>query len=724
MMTDAEFKKHWASLTQQQRDDTEAWTLTPADKRAVRNGCWFNRERGEHAVAWIEEKCVLYEGDKAGQKMELGDWQYDATMRLFGWVRYDKELKKTVRRFKRAGIWISKKNAKPIDINCKIPTPCGLRPMGDLQIGDEVLDEFKRPCKVVGATPPIIGEECYELEFSDGSKIIAGAGHEWPVQLAIAGRPTKILETVELYCGMLESQRFHRRASVYRIRMSDGKSNYIIGITPVSSIPVRCITVDSASHLYLVGESMIPTHNSPTLAAWGLYLFCGDGEMGQKCYSLARDGKQAMISHRHAIEMVKRSPQLRSECKINAVTGQIAHLPTSSIWSVVAGDNPKSQEGLNGSILVDELHVVSDVLMKVVEYAGISRHEPLHIEVSTAGNNPESYGKRAFDRGRRVERAEPGFEDDSMLYIAYCAPQDLTADELDKDPLKYGRMANPTMGRIVRESEFLESYHKAKQSLSDLLEFLMYRLNIWQRSSNPWLREADWIKCRYDFTEDDLLGRTCWAGLDLSRTTDFSALVLCFPGFPEDGHYAMLPYFWLPEAIANQRDHLAPFRRWAAEGFLTLTPGNVIDYGFIKSHFRELAKKFNILEIAYDPKFAEEVTQSLEQGVIDMSGKVIEEGTGVIRYAFAQDDKNFAVPTLDFERLVIEGKLRHNNHPVLSWQAGHANAHVGWNKVKRVFKPTKGDVRTVDGIIGSIMALGRAMKGDVESWYTPGCIST
>lgn len=724
MMTDAEFEKHWASLTQQQQEDTEAYTLSPADKRAVRNGCYFDRNRGEHAVAWIEDKCVLYEGDKAGKKMDLGDWQYDATMRLFGWVRYDAELKKTVRRFKKASIWIAKKNAKPIALDTPIPTPSGWTTMGELQVGDEVLDELRRPCKVVGATPPIIGEECYELEFSDGSKIIAGAGHEWLVQLVMADQPTKILDTATLHSGLRESQRLLRRAGVYRIKMPDGGFNYIVSVNPVPSTPLRCIEVDSPSHLYLVGESMIPTHNSPTLAAWGLYLLCADGEEGQKCYSLARDGKQAMISHRHALEMIKRSPQLRDECKINAVTAEILHKPTSSRWFVVAGDNPQSQEGLNGSLLVDEVHVVTEKLMKVVKYAGISRHEPLHIEVSTAGNNPEGYGRRSFDAGRRVEKAEPGFEDDSLLYIAYCAPQDLTTDELDKDPLKYGRMANPTMGRIVRESEFLEAYHKAKQSLSDLLEFLMYRLNIWQRSSNPWLREADWIKCRLVFTEEDLLGRTCWAGLDLSRTTDFSALVLCFKDFPSEGEYALLPYFWLPKAMAEQRDHLAPFSQWAHNGHITLTPGSVIDYGYIKSHFRSLAKKFNIIELAYDPKFAEELTQNLEQGSMDMMGKVIEEGTGVARFAFAQDDKNFANPTLDFERLVIEGKLRHNDHPVLTWQIGHANAHIGWNKVKRVFKPTRGDVRTVDGVLAAIMALGRAMMGDSDSWYTPGCIST
>jgi phage terminase large subunit-like protein len=58
--------------------------------------------------------------------------------------------------------------------------------------------------------------------------------------------------------------------------------------------------------------------------------------------------------------MVRRSPALADECVINKSTGQITHLPTSSVYKVVAGDNPQSQEGLNGSLMVDETHVVSD----------------------------------------------------------------------------------------------------------------------------------------------------------------------------------------------------------------------------------------------------------------------------------------------------------------------------------------------------------------------------
>lgn len=466
---------------------------------------------------------------------------------------------------------------------------------------------------------------------------------------------------------------------------------------------------------------------SPVLAAWGLYLLCGDGEQGQKVFLAAKDGTQARkIAGEHAVQMLAQSPELSEECKLNKATYRITHLPTKSYLEPLSSSNARTQEskeGLNGSVLIDETHVVDREFVRRISRAGISRSEPLQIEVSTAGNNPDGYGRERFDLARRVEKAEPGYEDDSLFVAIHAAPQDLSDEDLDADPLRYGRMANPAMGHTVDPEEYLADYRQSKQKgITELTDFRMYRLNIWAKGSNPWLREEDWQKCRRDFTEADLEGRQCCAGLDLSRTRDMTALVLVFP-WPEDGEecYRMLPFFWLPEKAARERDHLAPLLEWSRQGFLTLTPGDVIDYGYIRHEFRRLAERFNITELAYDPKFGEETTQALSDGVSDAAGKVIEEGTGVIRFAFAQTDENFGAPTDDFERLVLSGNLHHNGHPVLAWQAGHAEVMRKISKVKRVVKPKASGFRTVDGVQAAIMGLARAMQAapavvSVECW--------
>jgi phage terminase large subunit-like protein len=461
---------------------------------------------------------------------------------------------------------------------------------------------------------------------------------------------------------------------------------------------------------------------SPTLAALGLYLLCGDGEPGQKVFLAAKDGNQARkIAGEHAVAMLEQSPALLAECRLNRNTYRITHTPSRSWLEPMSSSNARTQqakEGINGCVLIDETHVVDRELIQRISRAGISRSEPLRVEVSTAGNDPDGYGKERFDYAKDVAA---GVRHDEQLFVmTHAAPQDLSDTDLDADPLKWGRVANPAMGHTIDPEEYLRDYQTSRRSIQALLDFKMYRLNIWQRSANPWLRAGDWERCRRAFTEADLAGKECWAGLDLSRTRDLSALVLVFRGEAEE-EFLLLPYFWLPETRARELESVTPVLEWRHAGAVEVTPGDVTDYGYIRSRFRKLAAVYDIRELAYDPRFAEETTQALSEGVTDDAGKMIEEGTGVERFIFAQSDENFAAATEDYERLVIAGKLLHNGHPVQSWQAGHATVIMTPRRVKRVMKPKKDSVQTVDGVIAGIMALARAVKavpvaGGCEAW--------
>lgn len=453
----------------------------------------------------------------------------------------------------------------------------------------------------------------------------------------------------------------------------------------------------------------VPKKNgkSPLLAANGLYLLCADGEQGQKIYSSARDGKQAMISHQHAMEMVRRSPELSDECDINKTTGRITHEPTRSFYQIIAGDNINSQEGLNGSVMVDETHVVNRALMKVLEYAGASRSEPVHMEFSTAGNNPDGYGKSQYDKGADILSGKT--EAEGTLFISHEATQDIADVDLDTNIVAVGKKANPAWGYTIKESEFIAKYNEAKSSISDLLDFKMYRLNIWQRSSSPWIRASDWAKCARKFDIDDMAGQSCWAALDLSLTRDMTALSLIFHGM-EPETWRLLTLFWMPENYARANAHQAPFMEWVKSGHLILTPGDTTDYGFIKGAFRDLCEKVNIQELAFDRTYAEKTTQELSEGSMDNKGNQIEPGTGVARVEFKQDLMTFAEPTADFERDIIAGRLHHNDNPVLNWQIGHVQVYRDVNGNKRPVKPDgkKDSVKKIDGVVTAIMAKARA----------------
>ncbi len=271
----------------------------------------------------------------------------------------------------------------------------------------------------------------------------------------------------------------------------------------------------------------VPKKNgkSPLLAALGLYLMCGDSEPGQQVYFAAKDGAQARKGvGRHAIEMCQASPLMMSECTINKSLLQITHEETRSIlYPLSAADKrtQKAKEGLNGSVLVDETHVVDREFMNRISRAGISRIEPLLIEVSTAGDDPESYGRERYDYGKMVERGDT--PDDRFLFMSYEAPTDLNEVDLDADPWKYGEAANPSRGITVSREEFLDDYNSSKASISKLNLFKMYRLNVWQASDNPWLRQSDWIQNGDDYDWESLRDRPCWLGLDLAKVHDTTA---------------------------------------------------------------------------------------------------------------------------------------------------------------------------------------------------------
>lgn len=447
--------------------------------------------------------------------------------------------------------------------------------------------------------------------------------------------------------------------------------------------------------------TFVPKKNgkSPLGAGVGLYLLAGDGEQGQKVFSAAKDGQQARIMHTHAEKMIELSPSLRRHCKLNRSTGRIVFQPTSSTYSILSGDNIDGQEGLNGSVIIDEIHVVDERLARVLEHMGASRAESLQFEISTAGNNPDGYGRKQYDYGHGVNDGK--FPDDEFFFTSYEAPQDATDEQIETTPAIW-KDANPSWGRTINEEEFKAALTRAKRSLADWSVFKMYRLNIWSASANPWIKQDSWQGCFKLFTLDDLKGLPCWLGLDLSKTRDMTAAVLIF----QDGdEFYQLPFFWFPEDEAKARNHLAPYLQWAADGHLELTPGNVVDYRAILSRLVELHTVFGFRSVAYDRTYAEELTANLE------------DETGIERIVFEQTWRNYADGCANYERLILAGDLHHDGNPILAWQAGHVQVKTDANQNKRPVKPPHNDHKKIDGIVAGIMGLSLALSQQVVSAY-------
>lgn len=454
---------------------------------------------------------------------------------------------------------------------------------------------------------------------------------------------------------------------------------------------------------------------SPCCAAHNLYLLCGDGEPGQKVYQAAANGEQARIAQLHAVNMVKQSPMLMADCKIHESTLQIAHLPTRSLLMILSGDDTrgaKAKEGLNGSVSYDEMHVVNREMEERTSRAGISRKEPINASFSTAGDNPSTVGHERFKYGRQVnagERRDPHF-----LHVEYGATENLTEADIDERLEALGKAANPAWGTIVKPSEFRADWERSKGTPREVARFKQYRLNLWIGSTNQWLDTRGWEQGKREFTLLDLAGRECFLGLDLSRTRDMTAATFLFP-WPEDGPDALRvwPLFWLPEQTARERDHLFPFRSWAAGGAITLTPGGVVDYRSVKGALRAVVETNNlrVLGVYFDQTYAEELTQQLADG--DPEGK----GWGCPRVVVRQSLMGLTAIAKELERRIRDANIQHPGNPVLSWQVGHCEVWTDRNQNIRPVKPDPKSAKSVDGILAAVDALAGVMTQAPPSVY-------
>jgi phage terminase large subunit-like protein len=195
---------------------------------------------------------------------------------------------------------------------------------------------------------------------------------------------------------------------------------------------------------------------------------------------------------------------------------------------------------------------------------------------------------------------------------------------------------------------------------------------------------------------EQLTGRVCYAGLDLSSKQDFTALVLVFRD--ADGGADVFPYFWLPESKIRDYTRLGiPCEMWKQQGYIEEIPGDMIDQRIIAQRIQELGQEFRIAEIPYDAWNAAYIEAEL--------GEV-----GAPLVTVAQNFQNLSAPTKEMLALIATGKFRHGDNPVLRWMASNVASLEDSNGNLR---PHKGkSLGKIDGITSAIMGLGRAMFGN------------
>ncbi len=441
---------------------------------------------------------------------------------------------------------------------------------------------------------------------------------------------------------------------------------------------------------------------SELAAAVALLLTCGDGEQRAEVYGCAADRQQASIVFDVAADMVELCPALKKRVKVLKSQKRIVYEPTNSFYQVLSAE-AYSKHGFNiHGVVFDELHIqpnrkLYDVMTKG---SGDARMQPLCFLITTAGTDTNSICYEVHQKAKDI--LEGRKHDDTFYPVIYGA------DEEDDwtDP-KVWKKANPSLGITVDIEKVKTACASAKENPGEENTFRQLRLNQWVKQAVRWMPMNKWDQCAFPVNEEELEGRVCYGGLDLSSTTDITAFVLVFPPLDDEDKYYILPYFWIPEDnldLRVRRDHV-PYDIWKRQGFLQTTEGNVIHYGYIEKFIERLGQRFNIREIAFDRWGAVQMVQNLE-------------GMGFTVVPFGQGFKDMSPPTKELMNLVLSQRIAHGGHPVLRWHMD--NIYIKRDPAGNIKADKEKSTEKIDGAVAAIMALDRAIRcgnSNAESVY-------
>lgn len=460
--------------------------------------------------------------------------------------------------------------------------------------------------------------------------------------------------------------------------------------------PLFGTTNEKGLRQYRTAYVEIPKKNGKTelVAAIGLYMLTNDGEYGAQVYCAAADREQASLVYQAASSMVRNSGELTEYLKCLDSRKEIRYPRKNSFLKVLSSES-YTKHGINPScVIVDEIHAhpngeLYEILTAGTDYA---RRQQVVLVITTAG----IYDKNSiwWKLRTKAQQVHAGtVKDPRFLPVLYLA--DPEKDSPDDEEV--WKRVNPSLGQIFSLDKIRADYNEAKQNPIDFQNFLRFRLNIPIKQLSRWMPMSAWDKCGGEIDIESLKGRECYGGLDLSSKLDLTAFVLVFPPIAEGEPFIVVSKFYVPfDSITERsRSDRVNYNVWENYGYITATPGNVIDMAFIEKDVIQASMDYKLMEVGFDPWGASDIATRLYN---DHMIKMVE---------MRQGTKTLSEPAKDLLVHVMKGQINHGNHPVLRWCADNlvmiqdASENVRPDKEKATDR--------IDGMVALIMAWGRAM---------------
>jgi phage terminase large subunit-like protein len=446
---------------------------------------------------------------------------------------------------------------------------------------------------------------------------------------------------------------------------------------------------------YVYSELPRKNGKSTLLAGVGIDLLMCDGEEGAEIYAAATKRDQARIIFDEAKRMVASSPELAATIarfKLNLSVDA-----TGSKFEPLSSDE-RTLDGLNPHcVLVDELHRHKNrALLDVMDTAVGSRRQPLIWIITTAGDDdPQSVYNSENDYAIKV--LEGTLQDDNVFAFITTIDKD---DRWD-DPVAWAK-ANPNLGISVKLADLERQALKAAKTPSALVAFKRLRLNVRSANFDRAFDMDEWNRnSRGPFDQDKLGRATCFGGLDISSKVDISAFVKLFAPDGDD-ILRVACRFWMPADTLEERadrDNV-PYRQWVEDGWIEVTPGNVIDHGAIRDAVLADARRVDLQGVAFDPWNATQMSVELNEHGVNM-------------FEFIQGTRSYTNPTKELRALIASRRIDHGDNPVLRWMASNLKVFTDRNLNEMPHKAQS--VGRIDGVVALIMATGRW----IDSTITP-----
>ena len=427
----------------------------------------------------------------------------------------------------------------------------------------------------------------------------------------------------------------------------------------------------------------------------GNYMTYGEGEQGAEVYSAATKLEQARIVHKVSRSMtskfVRDHPVFKKAIEI--LKDNVSFTPSESFYEALPATSDKL-DGLNPyAALIDEYHEhPTDELVQVLETGMGSRLQPLLIIITTAGF--KIFGPCYKMRSNHVKILKGITSNDSTAgFIFSLDEEDDWHDE--ENWIK----SNPNIGVTPYWSYMRTQYKKAVQNGStDEVQFKTKNLNMWVGSGDTWIKDEEWMaSCKGPYDEKLLNGRSCYLGLDLSTNKDLTSIAAVFPPTESDPITRIKMSFFCPADSIPERSKSdrVDYDLWALEGYIIATPGKVVDYKSVFAKFKEYKDRFNVIKLAYDPKFAYQLVNEIEAIGIDCE-------------AYGQNTRDMNAPIQEIERRIMKKELDHGHHPILRWNVSNVMLYRDSNGAAKFDK--RKVVDRIDGCVALAMAMGEYLS--------------